>query len=82
MHLQVLGCLAPRCILLGKRTCRDFDRDDFRRARQFFHARKPRWMPGIVRLEDYLEARGWLSTGVATNVEHFPKTLSRDSASI
>ena len=32
MHLQVLGCLAPRFILLGKRTCRDFDHDDFRRA--------------------------------------------------
>ena len=63
MHLQVLGCLAPRFILLGKRTCRDFDRDDFRWARQFFHARKPRWMPGIVRLEDYLEARGWLKHG-------------------
>lgn len=60
MHLHVFRCLAPRFLRVGKRTCRDFVGDDFMLARQVFHARKPRWMAGVLRLEDYLKTRGWL----------------------
>ncbi len=60
MHLLALRDLAPRFLGLGKRTYRDFGEEDLMRAGQSFRTHQPVRRAGILRLADYLRARGWL----------------------